>query len=149
MAEAITGRIYRILSESHPECLPYYGSTIRTLKDRWSRHKSASNKTCSKQLMGFDDVRMELLEELVCDSIRTLHTREQWYIDNHPCCNQQNAVCDRKEYQKAYNETHREQRNEYMKTYDKARREQRKEYKKANRERINELQRIRRANRLK
>jgi len=84
--------------------------------------------------MGFDDVRMELLEELVCDSIRTLHTREQWYIDNNECCNKQNAVGDKKEYQKTYNEI---------------RREQRKEYKKANRERINELQRIRRANRLK
>jgi len=145
MAEAITGRIYRILSESHPEVLPYYGSTIRTLKDRWSMHKSAGNKTCSKQLMGFDDVRMELLEEIVCDSIKTLHTREQWYIDNHPCCNNRNAVYDKKEYMKTYNKAHQEQRKEYMKTYNETHREQQK----ANRERINELQRIRRANRLK
>jgi hypothetical protein len=149
MAEAITGRIYRIISDSHPECLPYYGSTIRTLKKRWSMHKSPGNKTCSKQLMGFDDVRMELLEELVCDSIRTLHTREQWYIDNNECCNKQNAVCDKKEYMKTYNKAHQEQKKEYMKTYNETRLEQKRQWNEANRERINELRRIRRANRLK
>ena len=41
--------------------------------------------------MIFDDVRIELVEEFVCESIRTLRQREQWYIDNHECCNQQRA----------------------------------------------------------
>ena len=127
MAEAIQGRIYRIISESHPEVFPYYGSTIRPLKERWSKHKSPFNNTGSKQLMGFEDVRMELVEEFVCESITTLRQREQWYIDNHPCCNEKNAVgMDRKEYRKAN-------------------REHIKEYEKVNREHRNELKRIRRA----
>jgi hypothetical protein len=91
MAEPITGRIYRIVSDSHPEVLPYYGSTTSSLKQRWSSHKSPSNESCSTQLMIFDDVRIELVEEFVCESIRTLRQREQWYIDNHECCNQQRA----------------------------------------------------------
>lgn len=41
--------------------------------------------------MVFDDVRIELIEEFVCESIRTLRQREQWYLDNHECCNQQRA----------------------------------------------------------
>ena len=134
MVEAITGRIYRIISDSHPECLPYYGSTTTTLKRRWFRHKSAANNTCSKQLMGFEDVRMELLEEFVCDSRATLRQREQWWIDNHPCCNKINAVCDKKKYQKAYRETHKETIKEKQQEYDKA-----------NCERKSELRRIRRA----
>ena len=132
MAEAITGRIYRIISESHPEVLPYYGSTIQPLKKRWNGHKTSFNSTCSSQLMEFEDVRMELVEEFVCESITTLHQREQWYIDNHPCCNEKNAYVgmDSKEYNKAYRQNHKEQ----LKAYDKA-----------NSERKNELQRIRRA----
>ena len=103
MAEAITGRVYRIISDSHPEFLPYYGSTIKSLKDRWNNHKLSCNDTCSKQLMKFEDVRIELLEEFVCESITTLHQREQWYIDNHPCCNMRNAYGYDKENQKEYN----------------------------------------------
>ena len=103
MTEAITGRIYRIISDSHPEVLPYIGSTIRSLKQRWNQHTSNSEKIASKQLMEFEDVRMELMEEFVCDSITTLHQREQWYIDNHPCCNKINAYGYDKENQKEYN----------------------------------------------
>jgi len=127
------------------------------LKDRWSRHKSQGNNTCSKQLMGFDDVRMELMEEFVCDSRATLRQREQWWIDNHPCCNQQNAFGydkeNSKERDKAYREAHKENTKEYNKAYREANKENFKEYHKAyfkanyqaNRERKNELQRIRRA----
>jgi hypothetical protein len=110
--------------------------------------------------MGFDDVRMELVEELVCESITTLYQREQWYIDNHPCCNNRNAIGhDAKEYMKTYRQIHQEQARAYdkahyqdhkeqKKAYRKAHyqdhKEQNKEYTKANRERKNELQRIRR-----
>jgi hypothetical protein len=92
MAEVITGRIYRIVSDSHPEVLPYYGSTTQSLKKRWYKHKAPSNQSYSKQLILFDDVRIELVEEFVCESIITLRQREQWYIDNNPCCNKQNAI---------------------------------------------------------
>jgi hypothetical protein len=91
MTEEITGRIYLIRSDLHPELLPYYGSTIQTLKQRWGRHKSKSNNTASKDLMGYSDVRIELVEELVCESIAILRKKEQWYIENNECCNKLSA----------------------------------------------------------
>ena len=140
MAEAITGRIYRIISESHPEVLPYYGSTTQSLKRRWNQHTSNAEKVASAQLMGFDDVRMELVEEFVCESITTLHQREQWYIDNHPCCNNNNAYgLDEKrakEKEKEYNKQYRDANKE-------ANKERRKGYEEANRDKINEYQRRR------
>jgi hypothetical protein len=52
--------------------------------------------------MPFDDVRIELVEEFICESIRTLRQREQWWIDNNPCCNQRNSVgLDKKDYYEA------------------------------------------------
>ena len=142
MAEAITGRVYRIISDSHPEVLPYYGSTIRSLKDRWYHHKCKTNNTCSKQLMGFDDVRMELMEEFVCESITILHQREQWWIDNHPCCNMINAYgLDEeraKEKEKEYNKWYKDANKE-------ANKERRKGYEEANRDKIREKKRQYRA----
>jgi len=75
--------------------------------------------------MEFEDVRMELLEELVCDSITTLHQREQWYIDNNECCNKKNAYGYdkenkkeyRKQYYKQYYKTHKDKLNEQNKQY--------------------------------
>jgi len=166
MAEAITGRIYRIISESHPECLPYYGSTTIKLTHRWNQHTSGYNICSSKQLMEFEDVRMELVEEFVCDSITTLRQREQWYIDNHPCCNMKNAYGldkeNAKEYFKRYDESRKDQQQERLKKYyeenkeklqkkqnqyyednGEERREYARQYKEANRERINEKNRQR------
>ena len=138
MAEAITGRIYRIISDSHPEVLPYYGSTVRPLKKRWNQHTSNAEKIASKQLMGFEDVRMELVEEFVCESITTLHQREQWYIDNHPCCNNNNAYgLDEeraKEKEKEYNKRYRDANKE-------ANKERRKGYEEANKDKIREKKR--------
>ena len=140
MAEAITGRIYRIISESHPECLPYYGSTIRSLKQRWNQHTSNAEGVASAQLMEFEDVRMELMEEFVCDSITTLHQREQWYIDNHPCCNKINAYgLD----EKRAKEKEREYNKQYREANKEANKERRKGYEEANRDKIREQQKQR------
>ena len=114
---AITGRIYRIISDSHPEVLPYYGSTTRTLKLRWYSHRSKDNHTVSKQLMEFDDVRIELLEEFICESITALHQREQWYIDNHQCCNKYNTTHNAREYLNQWNKDNKERKKAYNKAY--------------------------------
>lgn len=156
MAAAITGRIYRIISDSHPEVLPYYGSTIRSLKDRWWKHKN-DNRCVSKQLMEFDDIRMELLEEFVCESIIALRQREQWYIDNHPCCNKSNAIgLDienvkniKKKYREAHieelNRKHREYKEVHKEEINRKGREYMKQYCEANKEEINRKKRERRA----
>ena len=107
MTEEITGRIYLIRSDLHPELLPYYGSTIQTLKQRWGRHKSKSNNTASKDLMGYSDVRIELVEELVCESIAILRKKEQWYIENNKCCNKLSA-CKPDDYREIASAKHKE-----------------------------------------
>jgi hypothetical protein len=115
MAEVFTGRIYRILSDSHPEVLPYYGSTKRKLYDRWNTHKSIHNRTVSKKLMIYDDVRIELVEEFVCDSKITLLQREKWYINNNPCCNDRFPIQteeERKLYILEYNKANLQKRAE-------------------------------------
>lgn len=102
-----------------------------SLKDRWKCHKVPSNSACSKQLMEFDDVRMELLEEFICESITVLHQREQWYLDNHPHCNKQRAIGHN---MKELRDQWRNNNKEHIRAYDIA-----------NKDRRNELLRIRRA----
>ena len=81
---------------------------------------------------------MELVEEFVCESITTLHQREQWYIDNHPCCNNNNAYgLDEeraKEKEKEYNKRYRDANKE-------ANKERRKGYEEANKDKIREKKR--------
>ena len=120
-----------------------------SLKKRWNQHKDNRNTCYSKQLMGFEDARMELVEEIVCESITTLRQREQWYLDNHPSCNNCNAYgldTERaKEYIKEYNKTNIKRRQESSKKHYKANtelvRERAKEYKKANKDKIKEQKR--------
>lgn len=120
MATTIRGRIYRILSDSHQEVPPYYGSTIRELKERWWEHKSLTNDTSSKQLMLFEDARIELVEEVICDSVEELHSREKWWICNNPCCNVKTPMRTEEELkssQNAYHEAHKEEAKAYKKAY--------------------------------
>lgn len=144
MTEAITGRIYRIISDSHPEVLPYYGSTVLSLKKRWYNHKGHHHQCCSTLLMSFDYVRIELIEEFVCESITTLRQREQWYIDNNPCCNKYRVIGrdieSMKQKKKEWRESHKEELKEKDKKYRETNREERnkkkKEWYEANKERI-------------
>ena len=104
-------------------------------------------------LMSFDDVRMELVEEFICESIIALRQREQWYIDNHPCCNKFNAVGwnieSLKEKSKKRYEINKEHINERKKEYYDTNKEriseQKKIYYEMNKEVISEKKRIRHA----
>ena len=73
------GKIYKIVSPSHPEIPPYFGSTCDTLSRRMSGHRknfNANKSTSSKSLMCFDDAVILLVEEFPCDNIEQLRARE-------------------------------------------------------------------------
>lgn len=73
------GKIYKIVSPSHPEVPPYFGSTCDTLSRRMSGHRknfNANKSTSSKSLMCFDDAVILLVEEFPCDNIEQLRARE-------------------------------------------------------------------------
>jgi hypothetical protein len=73
------GKIYKIVSPSHPEIAPYFGSTCETLSRRLSLHKADFKRgkgPTSKVLMCFQDAIILLIEEFPCESRKQLHTRE-------------------------------------------------------------------------
>lgn len=74
------GKIYKIVSPSHPEVPPYFGSTCDALSRRMTGHrvdfKRGKNNTASKALMCFDDAIILLVEEYPCDNKEQLHARE-------------------------------------------------------------------------
>tara|TARA_R110000803_G_C11693909_1_gene284436 strand:- start:54 stop:422 length:369 start_codon:yes stop_codon:yes gene_type:complete len=91
--------IYKIVDNTNGNI--YVGSTERKLNLRLSEHKShaKSEKTrsCSSELINFNNCYIELIEE--CDSSMRIE-REQYYLDNLTCVNKQRAIVNKKEYNK-------------------------------------------------
>ena len=87
MADYQNGKIYKISSSLGPEV--YYGSTIRTLVARMYEHKSYL--CCNSQLIfekyGFENCKIDLVEDYPCNSRKELEAREGWYIRNNECVN--------------------------------------------------------------
>lgn len=144
MTTPILGKIYRILSDSHPEVLPYYGSTTQTLKKIWGQHKCIKNNCASKQIMIYEDTRIELVEELLCESEEDLLVRKKWYIENNSCCNKNIPLLSEEErnaynktYNKAYIDSHKEKRNAYNKVYNELHKEEIKAYRQLHKEELN------------
>jgi hypothetical protein len=84
------GKIYSLVLNSTD--LPIYvGSTIRTLDQRLSGHKTCMlNLKISRELYdfiyqngGFDNISIILLENFPCNSNKELRLREQFYIDRY------------------------------------------------------------------
>jgi hypothetical protein len=106
------GKIYKIISQSHPEIYPYYGSTIqKTLAERMGNHRGQyKGYTNGKQrsyctsykLLCFDDAQIILVEKYSCESKDELVAREAYYIRKYNCVNK--IIPDRKtpEYFKKY-----------------------------------------------
>lgn len=109
--------IYKICSEMAN--LTYYGSTTQTLSKRFCGHNAANNKCMSKLIMGYSDVKIELVEKFSCGSRKELRAREAHYIKNNPCVNVQipnrtlaeyrlDNLVQYKAYQKIYQTRYRE-----------------------------------------
>lgn len=77
------GKIYKLVCEDG--CY-YIGSTIQKLNLRFNSHKKSSKKVACRvydhiNTIGWDKVRIELVENYSCNNKQELSKREQFYID--------------------------------------------------------------------
>ena len=144
------GKIYKIIDNTNIS-LPYIGSTVQTLSNRLSSHrtnykqylKGRYNYSISFDIIKNNNYRIVLLENYSCNNKEELIMREQYYIDNINCINKKRAYSSKeylkqnskkwrinnkekiKETNKQYNINNREKikekRKPYMKQYDKNR----------------------------
>src|SRR6185437_8544640 len=104
------GKIYKLTSEQTDKI--YIGSTIKSLEERLWAHKTAYNasnsgshktrKMSSFELLQYDDVKIELLENWPCDSKKELEVCESCYIRHNKdrCINQNIPTRTSAEYEK-------------------------------------------------
>ena len=113
------GRVYKITTEKGG--LVYIGSTIQTLGERLTKHKTARRRwlagkqhyCASFQVLEFDDAKMELIEELEVADKDELRQREGHYHRTMECVNK--LIAGRS--QKQYRAEHKEEMNAYSIKY--------------------------------
>jgi len=98
-----TGKIYKLVC---PNYYFYIGSTITTLNSRFSKHKCDSRTVNSKvyiyfNKIGWDNVKIQLIEELNINSREELLFKEAEYIknnvNNEKCLNTTIPIIKRKD----------------------------------------------------
>lgn len=121
------GSIYKISSQS---CEKFYiGSTMKTVEERFDSHKKYFEKYKKKEsrfvssyiLMGYDDVKIELIESKEIKSVSELREMEGRYIRMHKdqVVNKKREALtqeEKKEYQRNYHAIYRQKRiiNKYQ-----------------------------------
>ncbi len=89
-APQIPGKIYAIRSNQTPKY--YIGSTTTSLDTRMSRHREqmrsairgGGRMSCrSREILQYDDARIELLESYPCETVEALRAREGVLIRQH------------------------------------------------------------------
>ena len=117
----------------------YYGSSKKTLEKRMSYHKCKSNRCCSRHIILRGDYDSYILAEY--ETIEEAEMKEDWYIDNKECINEQRVRLtdeERLQKEKIYREKNREKKSEYLKEYYEKNREKIKEKEKIYREKNSE-----------
>ena len=120
------GKIYRLIcSDGHY----YIGSTINKLKYRLHNHKDLSKKSTAKvysyiNSIGWENVKIELIEDCPCETKNMLLEHETFYIKelkDDPLCLNTNIPRVTKEERinimKAYYQAHKEEIKEQHKDY--------------------------------
>ena len=109
-------KIYKIVCNITNEV--YYGSTIKTLNNRLSNHKSSKNNTTSRIIIKRGDYKIELVENYPCTCKAKLHKREGYYQLNYPCINKSIAGRTYAEWVKTDKgkESDKKRREKYQKT---------------------------------
>jgi hypothetical protein len=132
------GKIYKISVDG----LTYYGSTATSLKQRMWSHKCSFNRWQNglehKKCMcfeifdkyGFENCPIELVELYPCGSKKELLIREDWYIKNMDCCNENSAYT-------TADEARERNKQRYLKNIEQVR-EQKKKYRQLNKVVISE-----------
>lgn len=92
------GIIYRFVNNNLERDTDYYGSTFGELKKRRKDHKSDHNTRSGCIAIheyfdkyGFASFTIEVVERSMFKDKPDILKREQYYIDNFPCCNKFNA----------------------------------------------------------
>ncbi len=104
------GKIYRIVCEETQRV--YIGSTCSTLVKRLSNHRcnwKSPNGHCS--CSNFINPKIFLIEDYPCDRKEQLLMRERYWMENTECVNIRRSIrtdTERKEYEKDYQEKHRD-----------------------------------------
>jgi hypothetical protein len=126
---AYKGKIYRLICD---DGFYYYGSTKCELRKKKADHKSDSVRDCNRKLyqhinsIGWDKVKIELIEDYDCDNRKELLVRENEYISNHI----NNPFC----LNTSFPFKTKEQRKQKQKEYDTG--DKKKAYREMNRELI-------------
>jgi hypothetical protein len=128
------GRVYKITNSD--ESIVYVGSTSKTLKERWCKHKKAFNQwikgkghPCSIyhhfQERGVDNFEIQLISVHEVDNRRQLCEFEQLVIDRSNCVNKNAALGSEERTreshrvsQRAYYQRHKEDLKESKKERD-------------------------------
>ena len=124
------GKIYRLICEDGRY---YYGSTIQKLYIRLNHHKCSSKTDTNKiylhiNKIGWDNVKIELIESYPCDSKQELNKKEEYYINQSildpKCLNTISAYLTEEQqkeridtYQSQYRIDNAEKRRDYSKQY--------------------------------
>jgi hypothetical protein len=132
------GKIYLIRSPSRPDIDPYYGSTIGTLKGRFSVHISnaKTHNKSSKILIDIGDAIIELVENYPCENKYELECRERVYIENNPCINKFIPTRTRKERRELNKDNKKKYNIEYYEINKREILMQRKKYYEINKRKI-------------
>ena len=132
MTDYSKSKIYKLISYSHMEIHPYYGSTTQQLSQRKGQHKNAYNRYVrnngpyysSFELMKFNDVRIVLVLEYPCETNQQLLMKENEFIEGNECVNKQRAIQTIEENKqhhklsdKRYNDSHKVKRKQYRDTH--------------------------------
>jgi hypothetical protein len=116
----ITGRIYKIVSSQTDKV--YVGSTTNLLKYRLSEHKydykrfqnGIGHYVTSYEIVKYEDAIIQLLEENEFENKKELHKRERYFIETiDNVVNKRIPARTKKELNKKYNDTHKEESKKY------------------------------------
>ena len=139
------GKIYIIKSSKTDDV--YIGSTVQTLRERFTKHKSGYKRWLEKkskymssfEIIKHDDAYIELIENYPCETIEELRIREGDIMKEYEnCVNKLVAGRTHKQFLEEQKEHIKEQRKEYRDQHKEHIKEYNKEYRQQNKEHINE-----------
>ena len=144
----IQGKIYKIINNIDNDI--YIGSTINSLHLRFVIHRLMSKYTKTKHLLlyrkmnllGVDNFKIELLDEITCNDKKDLKTLEGKYILEYGTLNVRMAGRNNKDSRKANYIKNRLQQLQKQSEYNKNHKQEKKEYYQANRDEILKKQKL-------
>jgi predicted GIY-YIG superfamily endonuclease len=125
------GKVYKLQCE---DGYYYIGSTATELRKRSHKHKQHAKEFPERRVyqhinaLGWDRVRIILIEDCPCESKEHLRRKEDEHIracrDDPMCLNMYNATHNALDYQREYHRTHKEQVRAKTKEYVEAHRDE-------------------------